>query len=175
LTCYGEGNNVLPTIHIDDLVGIVFELSETAPSENRYVLAVDDSKNTLFDITKAISEALTTGKVIKTTKEAALLSRAMVQTEYDMLLLNSRLDPGHVKEMTFEWKFDSGIIENLPYLIQEYKDARGLLPLKIIIHGPPASGKSMLAKKIAEHYGIHLVDVESVIIETMTRLVRHYF
>jgi len=173
LTCYGDGNNVLPTIHVDDLSSIIFELSETTPNDIRYLLAVDDSKQTLLEITKAVSESLGSGKVVKTSRENALLTRTLGQTEYDMLLTNLRLDPGHVKEMSFEWKYELGIVENLPTLIQEYKDSRGLLPLKIIIHGPPASGKTPLAAKIAKHYGIHRVDVESVVTETLARLERH--
>ncbi|KAJ3391899.1 Adenylate kinase 7 [Lobulomyces angularis] len=172
LVCYGDGNNILPTIHVDDLVNILFELSETQP-ENRYLLAVDDSKLTQYEITKAISEALGTGKVTKVSKEAALLNKQLTQCEYDMLLVNLRLEPGHAKEMSFEWKYESGIIENLGILIQEYKDARGLQPLKIIIHGPPGVGKTPLSIKLAQHYDIHRVDVEKVFTEAMARLERH--
>lgn len=53
LICYGEGNNILPTIYLDDLVSLLVEIVETSP-ENRYMLAFDDSKNTLYDITKVI-------------------------------------------------------------------------------------------------------------------------
>lgn len=51
LLCYGEGDNVIPTIYLDDLVSIIVEVAETTP-EIRYIIAVDDSKNTLFDIIK---------------------------------------------------------------------------------------------------------------------------
>lgn len=39
-------------------------------------------------------------------KEAALLNKDLPQTDYDMLLLNLRLDPGRIKEMSFEWKYE---------------------------------------------------------------------
>ena len=51
LLCYGEGDNIIPTIYLDDLVSIILEVVETTP-EIRYIIAVDDSKNTLFDIIK---------------------------------------------------------------------------------------------------------------------------
>ncbi|KAJ3206371.1 Adenylate kinase 7 [Entophlyctis luteolus] len=89
-----------------------------------------------------------------------------------MLLVNLRLEPGHVKEMTFEWKYESGLIENLPSLIQEYKDARGLSPLKIVVHGPPASGKTFYARKVAAYYDIHYVELEAVVKEAVERLER---
>ncbi len=60
----------------------------------------------------------------------------------------------------------------MPAIINEYKNARGLQPLKIAIHGPPYSGKTTLAKKIAEHYQIHYVNAENELKEGIERLVR---
>jgi adenylate kinase len=62
-------------------------------------------------------------------------------------------------------------MENLQQLIQEYKDARGLSPLKLVIHGPPASGKTYFAKKLATHYEIHYLDFDKVVQDAISRLV----
>ncbi|KAJ3218844.1 Adenylate kinase 7 [Dinochytrium kinnereticum] len=169
LVCFGDGTNIIPTIHLDDLCNIVVEVAETTP-ESKYFLAIDESKNSLFEITKAISEGLSTGKVKKVPKEIALVNKGLAQTDYDMLLVNLRLEPGHVKDMNFDWKYESGIVENINQLVQEYKDARGLHPLKAVIHGPPASGKSHTAQQIAAHYEIHLIEVEAVVKEAIARL-----
>ncbi|KAJ3142639.1 Adenylate kinase 7 [Physocladia obscura] len=169
--CYGDGTNIIPTIHLDDLTNIIVEVVEFQP-ESKYLLAIDDSKNTLYEITKAISDGLGSGKVKKVPKEMALLNKNLPQSDYDMLLVNLRLEPGHVKEMTFEWKYELGIIDNLPALIQEYKDARGLSPLKIVLHGPPASGKTFYANKIAEFYDIHYVEADTVVKAAVAKLER---
>ncbi|KAJ3043877.1 Adenylate kinase 7 [Rhizophlyctis rosea] len=171
LICYGDGSNVVPTIHLDDLCNIVVDTVETLP-ETKYMLAIDDGKNNMYEFTKAISEALGTGKVKKVPKEAALLNRDLPQSDFDMLMVNVRLEPGHVKDMSFEWKYETGLIENLPQLIQEYKDARGLTPLRMIVHGPPAVGKTFFSERIAKHYEIHLVDVEKVVQDAVARLER---
>ncbi|KAJ3295038.1 Adenylate kinase 7 [Borealophlyctis nickersoniae] len=171
LVCYGDGSNSVPTIHMDDLCNIIVETVETLP-EQKYMLAIDDAKSTLYEITKAVSESLGTGKVKKVAREAALLNKDLPQSDYDMLLVNLRLEPGHVREMSFEWKYESGLIENLPQLIQEYKQARGLTPLKIVVHGPPASGKTTFSKKIAQHYEIHYIDVDKVVQDALARLER---
>ncbi|KAI9325435.1 hypothetical protein DFJ73DRAFT_801962 [Zopfochytrium polystomum] len=171
IPCYGDGSNALPTIHLDDLCNIIVEVADVQP-ETRYLLAIDDSKSTLMELTKGISETLGTGRIRKMPKEAALLNKNMPQSDYDMLHVNLRLEPGHVKDMSFEWKYDAGILENLPQLIQEYKDARGLSPLKIVLHGPPASGKSTIARALAEYYDIHLLDVEAVVHDAIARLER---
>jgi adenylate kinase len=56
-------------------------------------------------------------------------------------------------------------------LVQEYKDARGLWPIKVVIHGPPASGKSTIAQKIAEHYKIHYLEPDEIVSEALVNLV----
>ncbi|KAJ3027297.1 UNVERIFIED_CONTAM: Adenylate kinase 7 [Siphonaria sp. JEL0065] len=171
LICYGEGSNVLPTIHLDDLSNIIVEVVEFQP-EHKYLLAIDESKNTLYEITKAISDGLGTGRVKKVPKEVALLNKNLPQSDFDMLLVNLRLEPGHVKDMSFEWKYEQGMIEHLPNLIQEYKDARGLSPLKIIVHGPPACGKTYYAQKLAQFYDIHYVELDRVVKDAIARLER---
>nr|KAJ3421353.1 Adenylate kinase 7 [Polyrhizophydium stewartii] len=171
LMCFGDGNNNLPTIHLDDLISVVVELIETTP-ESKYIVAIDDSKNTLYDITKAISEALGSGVVKKVPKEEAFLEKSLTQANYDMLTVNLRLEPGHIKEMSIEWKYESGFVENMQQIAQEYKDARGLWPLKIVVHGTPASGKTFVAQKIAEHYKIHLIDPDQVVQDAVSRLER---
>lgn len=66
-------------------------------------------------------------------------------------------------------------MENIQPIINEYKNARGLQPLKIGIHGPPYSGKTTLAKKIAEHYQIHYVNAEQELKEGIEKLVCIFF
>jgi pantothenate kinase-related protein Tda10 len=68
----------------------------------------------------------------------------------------------------------SGFVENIQAIAQEYKDARGLSPLKLFIHGPPASGKSYIAKKIADHYELHYLEPEKVIFQAMEAMVIHH-
>jgi adenylate kinase len=105
LVCYGDGTNTLPCIHLDDLVNITVEVIETTP-ETKYLIAVDESKSTLLEITKAISENLGSGLVKNVDKEEAFLNKSISQADYDMLTCGLRLDASQVKEMSFEWKFE---------------------------------------------------------------------
>jgi adenylate kinase len=103
ILCFGNGSNVLPTIHLDDLLNIIIEVIETAP-EKKYLVAVDDGKSTLLEITTAIAQQLGTGSVKKVIKEEAFLLPTVSQADYDMLTVNLKIDPGYIKEMSFEWK-----------------------------------------------------------------------
>lgn len=42
---FGDGDNIIPTIHLNDLSNVVVEVIETDP-QLEYILAVDGSKST---------------------------------------------------------------------------------------------------------------------------------
>lgn len=45
-------------------------------------------------------------------------------------------------------------------------------PIKICVLGPPASGKTTIAKQLAQEYKIHHLQIKDVIEETKNELVR---
>lgn len=42
----------------------------------------------------------------KVPKEAALMNARLSQTDIDILQLNLRLDPGCIKDLSLEWKYE---------------------------------------------------------------------
>ena len=74
-----------------------------------------------------------------------------------------------------QWHSNNGFLKNIENIVEEYKYHRNLKSLKIIILGPPASGKTRLAKLLANYYQIHYISVESLISETLDELVKLYF
>ena len=51
LHVFGNGQNVLPTIHVRDLANIIVNVCDQKPKV-RYILAVDDANSTLEDIVR---------------------------------------------------------------------------------------------------------------------------
>ncbi len=45
----GAGDNVLPTIHVRDLAGVILQTA-TNPPDDQYILAVDESNHTQKEI-----------------------------------------------------------------------------------------------------------------------------
>ncbi|NXB96034.1 KAD7 kinase, partial [Vidua chalybeata] len=111
-----------------------------------------------------ISKNIGPGKIEKVPKENAFLSKELTQMQLDMLFVNLRMEPIYLKEnFNIKWFAEAGLIENIAQVIMEYKQTRGLLPLKVFIHGPPGSGKSTIAKELCKHYKLHYVGINDVI------------
>ncbi|WAR18490.1 KAD7-like protein [Mya arenaria] len=170
LLCFGNGRNVVPTIHIKDLAGVIQNIADSRPKV-RYLIAKDDSNNTLEELVKAVSSNLGTGKVKDITKEEALLNKEIEQSDFDMLLVDLRMDAVNVKEnMRISWVSEAGMMENISAIIKEYKDTRNLHPLRVCIIGPPAVGKTTTINQLCEHYKLHHIKLKDVIDEAMENL-----
>ncbi|XP_069772147.1 adenylate kinase 7 isoform X2 [Narcine bancroftii] len=169
IPCFGDGKNVIPTIHVNDLARVLHNIAEHKP-KTYYIFALDDSKHTLKQLVKAISK-LGPGKIQHIPQEEALLNYELTQSDFDHLLVNLTMEAFFIKEnFNIRWVAESGIVENIQSLFNEYKQSRGLVPLKIAIHGPPAVGKTSVADKLAKHYKLHHIKIKDVITEAIADL-----
>nr|XP_055029242.1 adenylate kinase 7 [Misgurnus anguillicaudatus] len=167
---FGDGSNIIPTIHINDLAGIIQNVIDHKPVSH-YIVAVDDSKHSMGDIIKAISSALGTGKTQKVTKGEIFLEPDLAQTDIDSLFVNLQIEAPYLKEnFHIQWVSEAGMIENMEQITQEYKQNRGLLPIRICVLGPPAVGKSTVAEIICKHYRLHHIKLKDTITETLDNL-----
>ncbi|XP_046849860.1 adenylate kinase 7-like [Xenia sp. Carnegie-2017] len=170
LQCYGNGQNIVPIIHIDDLASVLVNIAD-APPKVRYLIAKDDSQSPLDEIVKCVSRNLGNGKVQYVSKEEALLIKDLQQTDFDMLLVNLRMDAGYVREgMRINWKGETGLIDSIESVIQEYKETRGLQPIRVCVLGPPSSGKTLVVRQLCESYKLHHIMIEEVINESVKKL-----
>ncbi|XP_026869746.2 adenylate kinase 7 [Electrophorus electricus] len=167
---FGEGSNSIPAIHINDLAGIVQNLIDRKPKP-QYFLAVDDSKNTINDIVRTIAFVLGPGKTQNVPKEDVYLVQDLRQAQIDSLFVNLRMEAVFLKEnFNISWVSETGMVENIRRVTEEYKLTRGLLPVHICVLGPPAVGKSTVAEKICKHYKLHHVKLNDTITETLAYL-----
>ncbi|XP_076201517.1 adenylate kinase 7 isoform X2 [Aptenodytes patagonicus] len=167
---FGDGNNFIPTIHVLDLAAVLQNIADHRPRFH-YILAVDVSMHTLRELIKCISKNVGPGKIEKIPKENAFLSKELTQMHLDMLLVNLRMESMFLKEsFNIKWVAQAGLVENIEQIVKEYKQSRGLLPLKVCIHGPPGVGKSTIAEELCKHYKLHHIKINDVISETIANL-----
>ncbi|XP_023993669.1 adenylate kinase 7-like [Salvelinus sp. IW2-2015] len=167
---FGPGTNVIPTIHVNDLAGVIQNVIDHKPKIH-YFLAVDDSNNTFEDIVKIISFVLGPGKIKKVSKEEAYLTNVLTNDDVDYLSVNLRIEPTFLKEtFNLHWVSEAGIIDNINRVVEEYKLLRLLLPIRICLLGPPAVGKSTVAEKLCKHYKLHHINLKEIIDENMHHL-----
>ncbi|XP_034554964.1 adenylate kinase 7a [Notolabrus celidotus] len=169
---FGQGSNYIPMIHVNDLGGVIQNLIEIKPKlKSKYVLAVDDSKNTLEDIVKMISDTFGPGKINILPEDEATVMKAFTPEELQFLSINLRLDTFVIKDsFSLRWTSEGGMVENIKSVVKEYKDTRQLLPIRICLVGPPAVGKTTLAEKLCRHYQIHHIKIKEVIEEKLSQL-----
>ncbi|NWX96505.1 KAD7 kinase, partial [Nothoprocta ornata] len=167
---FGNGNNFIPTIHVVDLAAILQNIADHKP-KTHYIVAVDESMHTLKELIKCISKNLGPGKIEMIPRENAFLIKELTQSHLDMLFVNLRMEAIFLKDnFNIKWVAQTGLVENIEEIIKEYKESRGLLPLKIYIHGPPGVGKSSIAENLCRHYKLHHIKIKDVISETIANL-----
>uniref|UniRef100_A0A3P8SAT1 Adenylate kinase 7a n=1 Tax=Amphiprion percula TaxID=161767 RepID=A0A3P8SAT1_AMPPE len=147
---FGEGTNHVPMIHVYDLGGVIQNIIELKP-KSKYILAVDDSKYTLEDIIKQVS---------------------FQPEELECLSIDLSLDAFIIKDsFNLNWISEAGMVENMENIVEDYKETRQLLPIRIFLVGPPAVGKSSVAQKLCHHYKIHHIKIKDIIEEKIAQLV----
>ncbi|XP_028620397.1 adenylate kinase 7 isoform X2 [Grammomys surdaster] len=170
LPVFGDGTNCIPAIHVVDLAGVIQNVIDHMPKLH-YLVAVDESVHTLEDLVKCISKNTGPGKIQKVPKENAFLTKDLTQEYLDHLLVNLRMEALFVKEnFNIRWVAQTGFVENINTILKEYKQSRGLLPIKICILGPPGVGKSSISEELAKHYKLHHIKMKDVISEAIAKL-----
>ncbi|KAJ8356507.1 hypothetical protein SKAU_G00193010 [Synaphobranchus kaupii] len=160
---FGPGSNVIPTIHVNDLAGIIQNIIDHKP-KTHYLIAVDDSNNTFEDTVKAISSVLGPGKM-------EIVPKDFTQADIDFLSINLRTEAVFLKNrFNLHWVCELGMVASIDHVVKEYRQNRQLLPIRICILGPPAVGKTTVAATICKHYKVHHVRVKNVIAEKISQL-----
>ena len=73
----GDGENIVPTIHVKDLAAYVLKMAENPPEEKKYLLAFDKStKNTQSDILTALTYNIGPRAIVHT-EQHELFTRRM--------------------------------------------------------------------------------------------------
>lgn len=168
-------------IHVKDLARSVKFVVQTKPASH-YIFGIDNAKTQLQkDLVQAISSGVGTGKIKSVSYESvqdhewAEFLTLNCKLKPSNVLIKSQDgeeeqeeeqedeeesgEEGQVrfkkeKKIKLEWHCLEGFHANIRKLNVEFNETRGLKPIKIMLTGPPASGKSHYAQKLARFYNI---------------------
>ena len=175
LPMIGKGDNLVPTIHVIDLARLVKRVVSNRP-ENYYIFAVDRTRNpTQKRLVEAISRGIGTAEVesvsfddVKQHDWAEVLTLDLKMRSSDVMKdgepPEDAEDPEEAaKRLKFPWHCEKGILKNALALNVEFNQKRGVRPVKILITGPPASGKSYYAHKLAQYYNVPHITIKDIL------------
>ena len=89
--------------------------------------------------------------------------RALLQQMLDLPLRSTPLAPG--APLPAGPRSRGGLLDCLDEVAAELVAARRLEPLRLLVRGPPASGKSHLAARLARHYCLPLISSTTILAE----------
>lgn len=158
--------------------------SLSGANAGRYVVAVDQSTMSQKQIVQSISQGLRGHSddllTLDKTDERVLLNHTQMNSE---LALNCdlRFVPTYIHSLGFDWHSPAGLLQSsvvaqdgssqstMDALRLEYIRARRLVPLRLVVTGAPLSGKSTLAAELAKRHYLPLVELKSLIQQTLDR------
>jgi adenylate kinase len=171
LPILGEGKNIIPTIHIQDLVSLIQRIIENPPKQ-KYIFAVDRTKNkSLKNIIESISKSTGTGRFKKIHEEKNSIP-SFEELSIDIKCKTSKVFEDEKNEdeeeeefegRKFKWHCEFGISENLEKLRKEFTSLRNLSPVKILVTGPPASGKTLLSHKLSKFFNLPVYNISTIV------------
>ncbi|CAD8082007.1 unnamed protein product [Paramecium sonneborni] len=162
LPIYGEGNNIIPMIHVNDLAIIVNKAVFLCP-QDKYIFAVDyenmTQKNLITTIAKNVGNGNT--KTVSYCFEKMLMMNVWLRPtqifESDDQYIDAKKNP------IINWQYKEGFTKNISKIRDQFKIYRGLDTVKLIVHGGPAAGKSYLSQKLSTYYRIPHIQIKKLI------------
>jgi len=75
-------------------------------------------------------------------------------------------EPEEVLEL--EWHCKDGMPQNIQKVKEEFEKNRNLKPVKVLITGPPCSGKSYFGQQLGEHYNIPHIHMKKLLSDLLS-------
>jgi len=173
----GSGTNRIPTVHSRDLARLVRHIMDNGnivAAETPYFLAVDQPQtgeegksmpSTQAEIIKSIVDEMCDPFDVphveewpkidpeKDDVEALTYLQEVLSLDIVMEPCAQMFDPeAPVFGDLPPWGYKEGLVKNIRKIADEFCKERKLRCMKILIGGPPCSGKSTLGRNVAEHF-----------------------
>ena len=159
----------MPTVHVRDVARVAKLLTgdETLTGDDRYVVAVDSAISTQGQMLDAIASSLGNFALPAATETSLLSSEKWPSVDM-------RFAPSKFLQNSFFYSTTKlGFVSNIQALATEFRSYRSLTPARIVISGPPCSGKTSIVESLASALHIPVISAKPAIqraVEAMNKL-----
>ncbi|CAG9465359.1 unnamed protein product [Pedinophyceae sp. YPF-701] len=149
---FGPGYNTVPMVRLGDVTRYVMTLCEQRPpTDARILLLADQQCPTQRELATAISRAMGSGAigparsldVLGVPMAAVFSMHCPVETTY--------LGDDYHPELDGD---EHPLAASTQYLVGEYREARNLQPMRVLVTGPPCAGKTLLSSALSAILGV---------------------
>ncbi|KAL4510745.1 hypothetical protein ABPG72_004899 [Tetrahymena utriculariae] len=166
----GEGQNLIPTIHISDLAKFVIKVAENPP-ENNYLFAIDNTKDRRQKvIIQSISDGVGSKQIIQDDSTSLIDENTIDIFNLDVDMTPSPLLVGDEENpVEFDWTCEKGLTDpiNNAKVLQEFQREHKLRPIKVIMFTPENERQDLrfdqCVEEISQHYRIPVIKIREVI------------
>ena len=160
----------LPCVHVRDVARIVKLLAgdETLTGDERYIVAVDSGDFTQGQLLASIAKSIGNFELPQAPPvEASLLS----SDRWPLVDMRFKASPFLRKSFFFS-KTKAGLVCCINDLVDEFRSYRNLKAARVVITGPPCSGKSTVAESLASVLHVPLLGAKPAIQKALELLAR---
>uniref|UniRef100_A0A8D8QH71 Adenylate kinase 7 n=1 Tax=Cacopsylla melanoneura TaxID=428564 RepID=A0A8D8QH71_9HEMI len=136
-------------------------------------IAFENEVSSLADIVKAISKVFTKDGLVRQEPLEQfsveyplnlMYSEDQKKTALDLLTTHLPLESNFVKDFGDELNLNPrNIVANMERTVKDFMRDHNLKPIKLLIHGPRLTGKTELARKLAEYYGLKYLNPDDLV------------
>ena len=171
LPFYGSGENLVPTIHVKDLVRFSLKISEMMPESKPYHFAFDNTEDrSLKSIIEDLSTSIGSGGIESISGETDLIPKDYQDMFQANLWANTssflkppeQIDGEEAAPADFEWHAEKGIHGCSDKILSEFVTMHSLKPIKIVLIGHKDSGKTHFSSLLGQHYKIPVLCIKKI-------------
>lgn len=166
LPLLGNGRNIVPTIHVRDLANYVLSLAQRTggPDDHpRYTFAVDHGTAPWGAVVQKLSDTISNGVVTPVDTDDACMYANTALFLLNLVVAEDSRDIDAA--LQGRWHAPNGLVAHADLAVSEFKHAHNVAPVRVCILGPPASGKSYYAARLAARYNLRHLTTPLVIAE----------
>lgn len=186
-----DGENLVPSIHVKDLVKFIFKIVETQP-EQKYHFAFDGTQDrSLKNLIGAISRTIGSGLIESVEKTEMIQEEHLTFFTQDFWALPSKLllpypkepklapiyegeeeqqqeveiEDEEEEEIDFEWYAKEGFESSGEKILKEFTERESLRPLNIYIMGGINTLKSDYCRLLAKQYNVPYLNLDELFVD----------